>query len=553
MTKTTVQFTYKLIEASPPLAWVAVLQPNRETIAVLHGRFVETHPHFFVEGAWAGDFAEGQIQNSDTVFGSGAVFRDHAVTFVSCTATTDYLYYSDDPGHFVISNSLPLLLATLGDESLPACEDYSRINMSILDGIHDFISEIPTGKGHVRRVMHSNIQFGLNDISLVDKPLPPRFQQFEEYRDFMRNRIGALFHNARHPARRKPMRIYSTQSRGYDSTAVNALAAPYGIDKVFSSAQSKEHRSFHLGNKATFPNDDGTAICEALGLVCTPIDRLFFRKDMVYEHLYWAGLDNNTDLNLHHIQTFIEAPTLLLTGNLGEIWYTAEAIGEARLPTFNDELIRWDQAGHGLAEVRLTAGFIQVAVPFIGARRRADILNITEDDSMHEFRIGGQYDRPIPRRIAEEAGVPREMFGQTKLASVVHWPTPNVPVTPALRTEFFCHLRRNHLFGHLGIWLLPLAHRLNNWIYWNNPSLYFYDRRKHPLLWFVSYAWARLFGQPLRICMVWTRLDSFLYAFCVNKARDEYAEHLNNAMPAGNRSDLATAAAGLANLETGRH
>ena len=547
------RFAYRLVENLPPLAWVATCQPDRETVAVLHGRFIETHPHYFVDGAWAGDFVEGQIQNSDTVFGSGGVLVDEAVTFVSCTATTDFLYHSHEPERLVISNSLPLLLACSDDKLHTTCKDYSRINMSILDGIRKYRTDIPTRRGHVQRIMHNNVRFGPNGIELVEKPMPPRFEQFEEYRDYLRNRLAALVANARHPARLKAMRIFSTQSAGYDSTAVNALAAPYGIDKVFSSAQSKEHRSFYLDNKATLPNDDGTAICEALRLVCTPIDRLAFRKDMACEHLYWAGLDNNTDLNFHQIQTFIEAPTLLLTGNLGEIWYTAEAIGKARLPTFNDELIRWDQAGHGLAEVRLISGFIQVAVPFIGARRRADILNITEDDSMYEYRIGGQYDRPIPRRIAEEAGVPRGLFGQTKLASIVHLPTPNIPVTPALRAQFFRHLRKNHLLGRIGIWLLPFVHRLNNWIYWSNPSRYFNDRRKHPLFWYIGYAWVRFFGQPLRIRMLWTQLDSFLYAFCVDKARDEYAEHLNNAMPAGNRSDLATAAAGLANLETGRH
>jgi hypothetical protein len=207
-----------------------------------------------------------------------------------------------------------------------------------------------------------------------------------------------------------------------------------------------------------------------------------------------------------------------------------------------------------MGEIRLTAGFAQAAVPFIGARCFPDIYRITESDEMVPWRLNNNYDRPIPRRIAEEAGVPREMFGQTKLASIVHLPTPNVPVTPALRAEFFRHLRKNHLLGRLGIWLLPLVHRLNNWIYWSNPSRYFNDWRKHPLLWYIGYAWARLFGQPLRIRMLWTRLDSFLYAFCVNKAREEYAEHLNNAMPAGNTSDSATAAVPVvANLETGRH
>ena len=447
---------------------------------------------------------------------------------------------------------MPLLLAKLDDGLKPECADYSRINKSILDGIHDFISAIPTRKGRVRRVLHSNVEIRPEGINLVEKPLSPGFRQFGEYRDFMLNRIESLFANARHPARRRKMRIYSTQSKGYDSTAVNALAASFGIDKVFTSTHSKERRSFYLGQEDSQPSDDGTAICEVLGLDCEPIDRLSFQTNLTHEHFYWAGLDNNQDLNLHQINAFIDAPTLLLTGNLGEIWYTSAAIDKTRLATFNDKLIRWDQTGHGLGEVRLTTGMVQMAAPFIGARHRRNILNITDDASMDGYRLGGNYDRPIPRRIAEEAGVPRYMFGQTKLASIVHLPTPNVPVTPALRAEFIRHLRKNHLLGRVGAWLLPLVQRLNNWIYWENPSRYFNYRRKHPFLWYLSYGWARIFGQPLRIRMVWTQLDSFLYAYCVNKVREEYAAHLSKPTTSVTDSTplAAHAAAALANGRT---
>lgn len=533
------QFSYTLTDDFPPLAWVATCQPERRITTVLHGRFVETHPHFFVEGAWAGDFEAGRIQDSDAVFGSGGCLTDGSVTFSSCTATTDFLYHSDDINHFAISNSLPLLLALLDDQLQPACSDYSRINMSILDGIRKYRPDVPTRKGHVTRVMHSNIRFGEEGLALVEKPLPPSFQQFEDYRDFMRDRIGALFANARHPSRQKPMQVFSTQSKGYDSTAVNALAAPYGINKVFTSPQSKERRSFYLGKHVDQPSDDGTPICESLGLTCIPIDRLQFQKGLAHEQYYWSGLDNNPDLNLLHIHAHIERPTLLLTGNLGEIWYTSEAIGSARLPTFNDELIRWDQAGHGLGEVRLTAGMVQVAVPFIGARNRKDVLKITDDSSMDAYRLGGGYDRPIPRRIAEEAGVPREMFGQIKLASIVHLPTPNVPVTPALRADFFQHLIKNKLLGRIGIRLLPVVQRINNWIYWKNPGRHFDNRRKHPLLWYIGFGWSKLFGQPLRIRMLWPKLDSYLYAFCVNKVRDEYARLLVHSRTAGGSADTS--------------
>lgn len=528
------QFAYCLIDEFPPLAWVATCQADKETVAVQHGRFVETHPLFFVEGAWAGEFSAGQIQNADTVFGSGGVLFDDAVTFVSCTATTDYLYHSDDAQHFVISNSLPLLLARLDDALMPAFEDYSRINMSILDGIHDFISEIPTRKGHVRRVMHHNVRPGSSGIALVQKPHAPDFCSFNEYRDYLSLRIEQLFANARHGTRHLLLQVYSTQSRGYDSTAVNALAAPFGVDRVFTSPESKDKQSFYLGGQSQAPSDDGSAICETLGLPCTSIDRRSFeRKPLIHEPYYWAGLDNNQDFNLHEITEHISTPTLLLTGQYGEFWYPRDSAGEHRMHCLDDGLKKWDQAGHGLAEVRLKTGFIQAALPVIGSRHRTSILRITEDEEMTPWRLGTYYDRPIPRRIAEEAGVAREMFGQTKLASIVHLPTPNIPVTAALRIEFLGYLRQHKLISLVGVWMLPFVQRFNNWVYWNNPSRFFNDRRRHPLLWYVSYACTRFFGKPLQIRMIWTRLDSFLYAFCVNKVRDDYAAYLDAFNQAG--------------------
>jgi len=50
------KFSYLSSPHLPPLAWVAVATPESSTIAVTHGRFVEAHSGFFVEGAWAGDF-----------------------------------------------------------------------------------------------------------------------------------------------------------------------------------------------------------------------------------------------------------------------------------------------------------------------------------------------------------------------------------------------------------------------------------------------------------------------------------------------------------------
>ncbi len=68
-------------------------------------------------------------------------------------------------------------------------------------------------------------------------------------------------------------------------------------------------------------------------------------------------------------------------------------------------------------EFRLRVGYHGIAVPCIGARRNQAIHDLAVSEQMVPWSIGGDYDRPIPRRIAEEAGLPRDRFGMRKAAT----------------------------------------------------------------------------------------------------------------------------------------
>jgi hypothetical protein len=46
--------------------------------------------------------------------------------------------------------------------------------------------------------------------------------------------------------------------------------------------------------------------------------------------------------------------------------------------------------------------------------RHRDIWKVTISEEMGPWRLGNDYDRPIPRRIVEEKGVPRNLFGFAK-------------------------------------------------------------------------------------------------------------------------------------------
>jgi hypothetical protein len=85
----------------------------------------------------------------------------------------------------------------------------------------------------------------------------------------------------------------------------------------------------------------------------------------------------------------------------------------------NAVLARGDISGSSLQEFRLNRNFIHIPVPMIGARRHAEITAISRKEEMLPYRLNNHYDRPIPRRLLEESGVSRELFGQEKKAASI--------------------------------------------------------------------------------------------------------------------------------------
>ncbi len=106
-----------------------------------------------------------------------------------------------------------------------------------------------------------------------------------------------------------------------------------------------------------------------------------------------------------------------------------------------DEIRRPDTAGLNLSEIRLKSGFINVVVPFILAINIRDIYEISHSEEMRPWRVLNSYDRPIARRIAETAGVPRGAFGIRKKQVVAF---RRYPINNALRNQFFVFLEKEY-------------------------------------------------------------------------------------------------------------
>ena len=235
-----------------------------------HGPLVEVRPTFWVEGVWNGSFQRGDFGTTECMYGTGGIVAEDSVRFVTSASTLDYLFYAESGDHVTVSNSLPLLLASISDALDPHCRKYHLICNSICRGIEEYERTIPTQLGQVKRVVYWNLDVSSKAISESDKRELPHFTSFKEYRDYLRDNYGLIAANARDSARTTPLEIWSTQSKGYDTTAVNALCSPYGIDQVVTISQAKAPTHLaHQDAGVQHENDDGSEICALFGLPCT--------------------------------------------------------------------------------------------------------------------------------------------------------------------------------------------------------------------------------------------------------------------------------------------
>lgn len=524
------KISYQLALGFPKLAWLADCDANIGRTTVLHGTLVEIRDNFFVEGIWNGPFGLGRFGETDCFFGTGAVLTDRGIRFVSSAATTDYLYYSVRNSRIFVSNSLPLLLAGIGDELVPEFVGYSRINESIIRGIDEYIEDLPTRGGTVKRLIVRNLDVSSGRVEKVDKILPPHFGMYADYRAYLNRNYELIANNARDPGRSHRLGIYSTQSQGYDTTAANSIAREYGIDAVFTVTKGKGRDHFADTDANAEVDDDGTQICERLGLKSIPIDRRAFEKEYeeeAEETLYLSALDNNCDANLLNINRLIPQSAVLVTGVLGEIFYPSSYFHNREPYACKDlsdtqgpwPLQRGDLGMHGLTEVRLVVGFIQLPLFYVGARRFSDIVRITESEEMNPWRLGSFYDRPIARRIAEEAGIPREFFGQIKKASTVEFCPPYAPYGKKLRAEYFAFLTQNRLLAGWKTWLFPLAQKIN-------ALLLFYSPAHNAGLYYVHRILAKLTGRVVRFPIIWEQLNGSVFCFGVNRRIESYKKAL---------------------------
>lgn len=413
----------------PPLAWIAKCAEAGPQIVVAHGCQVETQEDWFIEGVWAGPFEEGGIHRTDLIFGSGGRISNEGIAFVSAGSTLERLVSCRIGENTYISNSLVALCATLELSVDPVSPDYYFDFRSIINGLDKYKDNLQTTRGPVRLTYFRNLHWDGRSLTVKDKLHGDRtFADFEEYKGFLLSSLTAIERNMRDVRRKWPYTPIGTISAGYDSPTVAALARDIGNTEVLTFQHGRGGGS-----------DSGELIASQLGLKSIPLDRTLWRRYPLSEVPFIAADAYGIDAHFVAARPYLQQRVLLTGFQGGKVWGT-------NLHDLTPDLVRGDPSGLGMTDWRLSVGFVNCAVPFFGARNVAQIHRISNTEEMKPWSIGGDYDRPICRRILEAAGVERGLFGTEKRASsVALWNTAEEEFLPEESMQSFLPWLRQHV------------------------------------------------------------------------------------------------------------
>ena len=335
--------------------------------------------------------------------GSGGRIRDGELVLTAPSHTLEALYSVRVDDRLVVSNSLPFLLVCAGLDLDPCYRRYLIDMRSIMRGLQSCVTIIPTlQEVPVQRHFFCNLVIDRDlQVRRERKPPAPRFEAFADYREYLKSTLERITLNANDSSRLFVYRLLTTVSRGYDSPACAVLAKECGCERALTISDSS------WGN----PIDSGREIGELL------FDDVVERKRQDYFHnagipeAEFAALGDAGDVPFSSFEDVL-AGSILTTG-FPNAWDPHWHMGH--------DIRRHDASGSSLGEFRLRLGFVHVPVPFIGCENHSDISVIGRSAELDPWRVGGRYDRPIARRIAEEGGIPRQMFGQRKSAAATWW------------------------------------------------------------------------------------------------------------------------------------
>jgi hypothetical protein len=460
------RFKYLRDDALPKLSWCARITRGDDDVVVRHGPWVETTAGAFFEGAWNGTFADWRPSEATACFGSGAELSPNGIRFVTPTHMLERIHLIQLEGSVVVSNSIPFALAETNEVLDTGYKHYHFDLMTNMRGYRRYLPGIRLASGRELRVFfHCNVLVDQQlSISTEDKRLPPSFASYDQYIGFLRETVRLVDANARDAGRRHPYQPLATISSGYDSPAVALFAREIGCDEAFTFGTARPGYDEE--------DDSGRDIAAVFGLQVREFDRLAYKSlDAFPEAEFLAYGAGGEEVVFAPVAELL-AGRVLFTGYLGDtVW--------SRTPSrVNTELLMAYPGGSSLGEFRIRVGFVHFPLPTVGYIRHPSICAISQSSELAPWALGTDYDRPIPRRLVEQAGVPRTAFGRAKKAVTQPlWLTESLDEvfsTPSYR-DFAAFIADVPMFGGLGervgFRIMRLLYETNLRINWRLQSL----------------------------------------------------------------------------------
>ncbi|HEY7205106.1 MAG TPA: hypothetical protein VIA61_12455 [Methylomirabilota bacterium] len=445
----------------PALAWMVEVTSPR--IVFEYGTGVEADEDHVVEGAWSGEFPRGEFADALTFTGTGVRVVGSDLVCATPTNTLHPLFVIRTGQRLLVSNSLAFLLARAGEDIDRGYAHYQFDLMSVMYGLRRYRRRLPTRGGTpVQIAHHCNVRIDRDlRLTFMPKPAAAPFVDYAAYAGFLSSEVIAVTNNAQHRDRRVRYRPLTTLSSGYDSPACAVLAGAAGCRRAATFVRARAD----YGSQ----EDSGRRIADALGVAVTEHDAPDLRaiSPALLAEFLATGMGGD-DVVFAALEPWLPG-RLLYTGFHGDkVW--------ARVTdTVGPDIVRGDASGASMAEFRLRVGFVNLAIPFMGCVQHPAIHAISNSDELRPWALGTAYDRPIARRLVEEAGVPRELFGQSKKAAAlplvhVHQDDPDLAemLSPQALAELIDFIGDKPLFSG---WRDRAEHVATQWLYRVKPRL----------------------------------------------------------------------------------
>lgn len=236
------------------------------------------------------------------------------------------------------------------------------------------------------------------------------FSSYNDYYQRINDILDCIYKNAQSNLRKIKYDSISTISRGYDAVATSVLAKQHGCNRVITFNKPKQYANDCGEDIAKLIGYDNIYLCDA--------NRYRTQTELIEAECISSGDVGSSIIFAAYKDLFKNS--MVMMGIRGDsLWERIHAnVNNLQDFTAGNTL---QQTDHIFVETCLDANAVCIPLPMIGSDRWTDIAQISNSVEMENYSIRPNYDRPIPRRIAEDFGVPRNWFGLEKAGAGISY------------------------------------------------------------------------------------------------------------------------------------